>query len=131
MKAKDLIYIGFLGLTAVAIGAFGAHALKPRLELLGTLPAFETGSRYHFYHIFAFAGSALLPGIKNWVKPCFLIGILLFSGTLYLYAVTGNTLFARITPVGGLVLLLGWFGILQAGIQGLRHHDSKDSRKDA
>jgi uncharacterized membrane protein YgdD (TMEM256/DUF423 family) len=100
---------GFLG---VALGAFGAHALKARLspELLGV---FETGVRYHLYHVFALLGAAW--GWARWPSRTFAVagmlfgaGIVLFSGSLYLLALTGTRGFGAVTPVGGLAFLAGW-----------------------
>jgi uncharacterized membrane protein YgdD (TMEM256/DUF423 family) len=102
--------LGFLG---VALGAFGAHALKSRLspEMLGV---FETGVRYQMYHAFAVLivaaaighiGTARLLVIAGWF---FFAGILLFSGSLYALALTSVGILGAITPVGGLLFLIGW-----------------------
>jgi len=96
----------------VALGAFAAHGLKSRLEPQ-LLAAFETGVRYQMYHVFAlFAsawGHARWPGrsfsIAGWL---FVAGIVLFSGSLYLLALTGERWPGVITPVGGLAFLGGW-----------------------
>ena len=101
---------GFLG---VALGAFGAHALKTRLspELL---VVFETGVRYQMYHAFAVLivaaaighiGTTRLLVTAGWF---FVAGILLFSGSLYVLALTGVGILGAITPVGGLLFLIGW-----------------------
>ncbi len=99
---------------AVAAGAFGAHGLKSRLtpEMLVT---FETGARYHMYHslaLFAVAwlvtrggAGVKLAGLGGWA---FLAGIVLFSGSLYAYSLTGVRSLAIITPLGGLAFLVGW-----------------------
>jgi uncharacterized membrane protein YgdD (TMEM256/DUF423 family) len=99
---------------AVAAGAFGAHGLKARIspEMLVT---FETGARYHMYHslaLFAVAwlatrgpDGAKLAAIGGW---SFQLGIVLFSGSLYAYALSGVRSLAMITPVGGLAFLVGW-----------------------
>jgi len=102
--------LGFLG---VAFGAFGAHALKSRLspEMLGV---FETGVRYQMYHAFAVLivaaaighlGGARLLVIAGWF---FVAGVILFSGSLYALALTGTGTLGIITPVGGLLFLIGW-----------------------
>ena len=96
----------------MALGAFAAHGLKSRLEPQ-LLAAFETGVRYQMYHVFAlFAaawGHARWPGrsfsIAGWL---FVAGIVLFSGSLYLLALTGERWPGVITPVGGLAYLGGW-----------------------
>ncbi len=99
-------------LLGVLLGAFGAHALRDRLapELLST---FETGVRYHFYHAFALLAAAYAAQrwpdgaatIAGWL---FLAGIVLFSGSLYLLALTGIRWLGAITPLGGLAFIAGW-----------------------
>ena len=100
------------GLVAVTFGAFGAHGLRGRLtpEMLAV---FETGVRYHMYHALALLlTAALLPRVQGkaivaagW---CFVGGIVLFSGSLYVMAVTGITVLGAITPIGGVAFLAGW-----------------------
>jgi uncharacterized membrane protein YgdD (TMEM256/DUF423 family) len=101
----------FAGL-AVAAGAFGAHALRDRLAP-DMLAIFETGVRYQMYHALALLGvawatvrwpesSAVLAG---W---CFVAGIVVFSGSLYVLALTGTRWLGAITPLGGLAFLAGW-----------------------
>ena len=100
---------GFLG---VALGAFGAHALKAQLAP-DMLAVFETGVRYHLYHVFAIVAAAMAlarwPGrvfaAAGWL---FIFGIVVFSGSLYLLAFTGLRMLGAITPVGGLAFLAGW-----------------------
>ncbi len=91
---------------AVALGAFAAHGLKSRLtpEMLAV---FETGVRYHVYHALALLalGAARGPDKAGW---CFVGGIVLFSGSLYLLALAGEKRFGMITPIGGLLFLAGW-----------------------
>lgn len=120
IQRTALILAGIAGFTAVAAGAFGAHALESRVspDLLTT---FEIGARYHIYHALAILGLAtLLPklgrlgGAAVW---CFFIGLLIFAGTLYALALTGQRWLGAITPVGGVVLLVGWACI---GIAALR-----------
>ena len=102
--------LGFLG---VAFGAFGAHALKARLspEMLGV---FETGVRYQMFHVLALlvvaaaignVGNARLLVLAGWF---FVAGILLFSGSLYALTLTGTSAFGAVTPIGGLLFLVGW-----------------------
>ena len=102
--------LGFLG---VAFGAFGAHALKSRLST-EMLAVFETGVRYQMYHAFAVLivaaaighmGGARLLSIAGW---SFVAGIVLFSGSLYALTLSGVGIFGAITPLGGLLFLLGW-----------------------
>ncbi len=103
---------GILGCLGVAAGAFGAHALKTRLapELLAS---FQTGVLYHLVHtlalaVVAIAASQISPGLARWSGWLFISGIALFSGSLYLLALTGVRGFGAITPVGGLCFLAGW-----------------------
>jgi uncharacterized membrane protein YgdD (TMEM256/DUF423 family) len=100
---------GFIG---VALGAFGAHALKSRLapDLLAT---FEVGVRYQMYH--ALALLAVGWAQTRWPGPVlnaggwlFVAGTLLFSGSLYVLSLTGEKWLGAVTPVGGLALLGGW-----------------------
>ncbi|SRR5581483_975478 len=110
---KLFFLIGALsGALAVGLGAFGAHALRARLtpELLAT---FETGVRYQMYHVFAIliVALALTRGSSTWLALAgwaFLLGTILFSGSLYLLALTGIRLLGVITPLGGIALIAGW-----------------------
>jgi uncharacterized membrane protein YgdD (TMEM256/DUF423 family) len=100
---------GFLG---VAFGAFGAHALRARLSA-EMLAVFETGVRYQMYHSFATFAAAW--AFARWQRRLFgvagglfLAGIVVFSGSLYLLASTGERWWGAITPIGGVALLAGW-----------------------
>ncbi|WP_420467962.1 DUF423 domain-containing protein [Panacagrimonas sp.] len=101
-----------LGFLAVMFGAFGAHALKTRLtpELL---TIWKTANEYHFYHALALvlvgllARQTKLAGLDI-VAACFLAGVLVFSGSLYVLALTGTRWLGAITPIGGLLFLAGW-----------------------
>ena len=107
---------GFLGsvfgLLAVALGAFGAHALEGRLTLQ-ELATFETAARYQMIHALALLAVALLPPggtgrratLPGWA---FTLGILLFSGSLYLMVFTGQRWLGAVTPLGGAAFLVGW-----------------------
>lgn len=90
----------------VALGAFAAHGLKGRLTP-EMLTIFETGARYQAYHALALLLLAALrgPDKAGW---CFAGGIVLFSGSLYLLALTGERRLGMITPLGGLLFLAGW-----------------------
>ena len=103
---------GASALVAVAAGAFGAHALKARLspELL---TVFETGARYQMYHAIAIVGAGL--AFARWSTSqflgagwLFLAGTLLFSGSLYIMALTGARWWGALTPLGGVCFLAGW-----------------------
>lgn len=102
---------GFLAL-AVAIGAFGAHGLKSHIspELLQT---FKTGVDYHFYHalgllLIGVLSVSMPSDLLNWSAILLAVGILLFSGSLYLLAITGIKWLGAITPLGGLSFIAGW-----------------------
>ena len=100
---------GFLG---VALGAFGAHALRARLSP-EMLAVFETGVRYQMYHTLALLITGLVMArIDGWLFHvagwCFVAGIVIFSGSLYALALSGVTILGAITPIGGLAFLAGW-----------------------
>ena len=108
---------GFLG---VMLGAFGAHSLRAVI-LPDLLHAFETGVRYQLIHALALMLCSLLSGTgRVYVQRAgyaFIAGIILFSGSLYLLALTGNPLFGPITPVGGIVLMIGWVLLIVQTLQ--------------
>ena len=96
------------GFLAVALGAFGAHGLKKILAQNGTATVWETAVLYHFVHavmLLVLAGRRPLATGPWW---CFLAGLVIFSGSLYLLAATGARWLGAITPVGGTSLLAGW-----------------------
>jgi|SRR5208282_3717655 len=97
---------------SVGLGAFAVHGLKERLDA-GMLAAFETGVRYQTYHALALFLVAWLISrgpsrAVQWAGLCFLAGITLFSGSLYLLSLSGVRRFGIITPIGGLLFLAGW-----------------------
>ena len=107
------------GLLGVALGAFGAHALKARLDDYA-LTIFQTAVQYQFYHSLALLGVGLLclwqPQSRLLLASgiAFLVGILVFSGSLYLLSFTGLRWLGAITPIGGLSFMLGWLLLLLA-----------------
>ncbi len=108
-----LLISAVLGTLAVGLGAFGAHALKNLLTQNGRLETYELAVRYHFYHTLALLLTGLLmdkfqSSHLNYAALFFLLGIILFSGSLYTYALTNKTSFAMITPLGGVCFLAGW-----------------------
>jgi uncharacterized membrane protein YgdD (TMEM256/DUF423 family) len=112
-----LLAAGLLGLTGVAIGAFGAHALKATLMERGMIQAWETGSRYHLFHAIALVGlAAWVRGVSandggrlmGWASSLWCIGIVLFSGSLYWLALGGPRWLGPVTPLGGVALMAGW-----------------------
>ena len=107
-----LILAAFFGFTGVALGAFAAHGLKGRLTEQ-YLAIFHTGVTYQLVHTLALFGVALLathlPGrLVTWAGVCFAVGIVLFSGSLYVLTMTGISKLGIITPFGGLAFLAGW-----------------------
>lgn len=109
---------GFLG---VALGAFGAHALKDKLDPY-LLDVFEVGVRYQMYHALALLAVAWAasraPGLAVQVAGWgFVIGTLIFSGSLYILALSGIRWLGAITPIGGVALLVGWAALLVAFIK--------------
>jgi len=112
-RARNLAAGGAsLALLAVALGAFAAHGLKQRLEP-ELLTVFETGARYQMYHALALmaAGWAVTvghAGLARWAGRCFLAGTVVFSGSLYALALSGQRWLGAITPLGGLLFLAGW-----------------------
>ncbi|MDR3633954.1 MAG: DUF423 domain-containing protein [Isosphaeraceae bacterium] len=109
-----------LGGLAVALGAFGAHGLKGKLEALQTTAIYHTAVQYHFYHALALlaVGLVALQGrsgpalvIAGW---SFTVGVLIFSGTLYALALSGIKWLGAITPIGGVALIFGWVALAVA-----------------
>jgi uncharacterized membrane protein YgdD (TMEM256/DUF423 family) len=103
---------------AVALGAFAAHGLKPRLTP-EMLTVFEVGVRYQMYHALALLAVAWAASrwpdsrahIAGWA---FLFGIVVFSGSLYLLSITGTRWIGAITPIGGVAFLAGWILLVWA-----------------
>ncbi|HUA61503.1 MAG TPA: DUF423 domain-containing protein [Verrucomicrobiae bacterium] len=100
---------------AVILGAFGAHGLKARLDTLGTTPIWEKAAFYHLIHALGILIVSIIPSTpllpRNATEPvCWLllIGILVFSGSLYALAITGTRALGAITPIGGVCFIVGW-----------------------
>jgi uncharacterized membrane protein YgdD (TMEM256/DUF423 family) len=128
MHKQYLFLSAILGAITVALGAFGAHGLKSKVTA-DTLNIFETAVRYQFYHVFALLATAILFQSFNnawmiWSGKLFIMGMLLFCGSLYaltFFKATGNesmNWFGAITPLGGLCFIGGWLciavGIIKA-----------------
>nr|WP_314877049.1 DUF423 domain-containing protein [uncultured Pseudomonas sp.] len=112
MLRSFLMLAAFFAFTGVALGAFAAHGLKNRLTA-DYLAIFHTGVTYQLVHALALFGVALLaahlPGrLVGWAGYLFAVGIVLFSGSLYLLTLTGVSKLGMITPIGGLCFLAGW-----------------------
>src|ERR1700693_2261960 len=124
MNAMDRTFLllgAILGFLGVALGAFGAHGLRSRLSP-EMLAVFETAVRYQMYHTFALLivaaaigriGDASLLVMAGWF---FFAGILLFSGSLYALAFTNVGMLGALTPVGGVLFLIGWGCLILFGI---------------
>ena len=106
-----------VGFTGVLLGALGAHgSLHDHVAALDRLPQWETAVRYHLLHAAALLAAALVPAGETARRlrlsfTAWLIGILIFSGSLYVLASTGVKWLGAITPIGGLSLMLGWLGL--------------------
>ncbi len=118
--AKIFLLLGaFSGLISVALGAFGAHALRSILEANQRTDTFELASRYQFYHSFALliVGLVALQVQSKWLAYSgygFLVGMLIFSGSLYILALSNMRWLGAITPIGGVALIAGWLFLLLA-----------------
>jgi uncharacterized membrane protein YgdD (TMEM256/DUF423 family) len=118
---KTFLLLGAIAaFLAVILGAFGAHALRGRLSP-EMLAVFQTGVQYHVYHALALIlVSAIMGRMSGWLIQtagwCFVAGIVLFSGSLYLLAATGVTVLGAVTPIGGLAFLIGWACLAFAAI---------------
>jgi uncharacterized membrane protein YgdD (TMEM256/DUF423 family) len=116
-KKMWIIISAVSGFTAVAIGAFGAHGLREKLSI-EMLEVYRTGVLYQFIHTIIL----LILSLTNYIKTkfasiFFLIGIILFSFSLYIYSTSGIQFFAMITPVGGVCFLIGWLLLIVEAIR--------------
>lgn len=106
----------------VVLGAFGAHGLKARVSA-EMLVIFETGVRYHLIHALGILAVAF--GLSRWPSGfvvaagwLFVVGILVFSGSLYVMTLTGAKWLGAITPLGGLAFILGWTALAIGALRG-------------
>ena len=119
MQKFSLMAGSIFGALAVMIGAFGAHALKNMLTQTNRLETFETAVKYQFYHALALLFIGLLcyhinhPAMK-WATYGFTFGILIFSGSLYVLCLSGVTWLGAITPIGGVLMIVGWVSLFYA-----------------
>src|SRR5882724_9152161 len=121
MEKKWLISAGFHGFCAVALGAFAAHALKGSLDP-DSLSWIETGARYQMFHALALLALAALPrdfAAKRlkFAGFGFAVGALLFSGSLYAMALSGQRWIGAVTPLGGLLLLGAWSNLIISSLR--------------
>lgn len=132
MNTKKLFTIGVLGAIAVSLGALGAHFLKSKLAsgliTPDQLNGFDTGVKYQMYHVLAMLALVILSKqyphkFLNWAYTCFLLGIILFSGSLYflttrhLLGADWLTVLGPITPIGGLFFVAGWILLALVGLK--------------
>ena len=106
------------------MGAFGAHALKATLEANQRVDTFELASRYQFYHALALLMlSILMIHYKQvyliYAAYGFIIGILIFSGSLYILALSNKGWLGAITPIGGVAMIAGWVFLLMGALRGM------------
>lgn len=120
-NGRALLFGAVLAGSAVALGAFGAHALRGVLSA-GDLTTFETGVRYQMYH--ALALLALSARAEQRRGPAWLLaGTLVFSGSLYALVLSGVSALGAVTPIGGVLQLIGWaFVILDARTRNTKTH---------
>ena len=120
MEKKIISTAAILGMIAIILGAFGAHALKKVLSL-DQLATFETGVRYQTYHALFLLLIGIMPNLaektKKYIYYFTLFGVILFSGSIYLLATNSLTSFdfkiiGFVTPIGGLLLILAWATLL-------------------
>lgn len=124
VSRRTFVFAGLFGLTGVALGAFGAHGLAERLTANGMAHAWETGARYHLLHALALLGAGAWVRVAPspatiricWVTRLWGIGTILFSGSLYGIALGGPSWLGPVTPLGGVLLLLGWAGVVAAAL---------------
>lgn len=105
------------GFLSVLFGAFGAHGLKQHLSP-EMLVIFETGVRYQMYHALALLAAAWAVTVFDSklisrAGTCFTAGIIIFSGSLYILALSGIKMFGAVTPIGGVLLMIGWFFLIR------------------
>ena len=118
LKNKNLtVLTAFYGTLAVVLGAFGAHALEPKLAELGTVAGWKTAVDYQIWHaivVLIIAFSGLSSRTAEAAQVCFTAGIPLFSGSLYLLALGGPRWLGPITPLGGTAFIIGWLLLIVA-----------------
>jgi uncharacterized membrane protein YgdD (TMEM256/DUF423 family) len=126
MNKRIIITASLLGMLAVVLGAFGAHGVKPKISL-EEMQTWQTAVDYHFYHVFALLFLSTFSRVRSRLINIsywfFTVGIVLFSGSLYILAakslldLTQISFIGPITPVGGLCFIIGWTALLLAAIR--------------
>lgn len=120
-SATTIAIAAALGLLAVIAGAAGTHALRDTLDA-DTLRTFETAARFQMYHALAllFVGILSMRWQTRWLTAAailFTLGVLLFSGSLYILALSGVGIFGAIAPIGGICLMAGWASLVVAALR--------------
>ena len=119
MTPRTLFILGAtFALLGVAAGAFGAHGLRKLLPPEGLI-IFETGARYQMYHAFALIAAAWLMRETGsiwaaWAGIIIVVGIIIFSGSLYALSISGIRILGAITPIGGVAMMVGWVMLIVA-----------------
>jgi uncharacterized membrane protein YgdD (TMEM256/DUF423 family) len=125
MQKIILLIASVSGAVSVMLGAFGAHAFKATLEASGRLETYETAVKYQFYHTIAL----LLIGVLmtrlesrslDYAAIAMIVGIIIFSGSLYILCMTGIKWLGAITPIGGVAMIVGWVLLFLAVYRGLQ-----------
>lgn len=124
MHKLFLQFAAISGFIAVCLGAFGAHALKDKLESAGYLETFHTAVAYQFYHTLALLAIGLLSmkypsSLITYSGYAMMNGMLIFSGSLYLLCFTGTKWLGAVTPIGGLSFLAGWILLFVAVVKSI------------
>ncbi|MCP4460768.1 MAG: DUF423 domain-containing protein [Cytophagales bacterium] len=119
MIKLTLIFATISGMLSVGLGAFGAHVLKEKLEVSRLLLTYQTAVQYQFYHTLVLLAIGLLMTkySSHWLSYssyAMMIGIIVFSGSLYVLSLSGVKWLGAITPLGGLAFILGWGCLLMA-----------------
>ncbi len=118
MTSRNAVRISALfGFLAVALGAFGAHGFNAILVRNNTRSIWETAALYHLTHAVVLLIVSTREPLPQWVWRWFASGVAIFSGSLYLLALTNLRWLGAITPVGGLCLLLGWLTLAWRGVR--------------
>lgn len=119
-----LFVAAVLGVLGVGLGAFGAHGLRAKITP-ESLAVYQTGVQYHLIHTVAIVLAALLTdrlAATNWVLLAgwfFFAGIIVFSGSLYILAISGQRRWGAVTPIGGLLFLAGWALLAISALSGI------------
>ena len=116
-KKSTLITAALSGMLAVLLGAFGAHSLKAMLQENGMLDAYQTAVQYQFYHTLALLATGILmsqipSGKLKYASLFFTLGIVLFSGSLYVLSLAEVRWIGPVTPLGGVLFITGWIFLL-------------------